>query len=43
MFGSTHIFNIIKNPFSHNVINKLDKDGWKQLDLKKIAQLIMVR
>jgi len=44
MFGSTSSFNIIKNPFSHNVINKLDKDGWKQLDLKKkIAQLIMVR
>ena len=44
MFGSTTSFNIIKNPFSHNVINKLDKDGWKQLDLKKkIAQLIMVR
>ena len=44
MFGSTTSFNIIKNPFSHNVINKLDKDGWKHLDLKKkIAQLIMVR
>ena len=44
MFGSTSSFNIIKNPFSHNVVNKLDKDGWKQLDLKKkIAQLIMVR
>ncbi len=37
-------FNMVENPFSHNVISNVDRHGWKQLDLKKkIAQLIMVR
>ena len=43
-FASTTSFNIVENPFSHNVVSMADKNGWKQLDLKKkIAQLIMVR
>ena len=44
IFASTTSFNNVESPFSHNVISKADKNGWKQLDLKKkIAQLIMVR
>ena len=44
IFASTSSFNVVKNPFSHNVITKVDPNGWKKLDLKKkIAQLIMVR
>ena len=44
IFASTSSFNVVENPFSHNVITKVDPNGWEKLDLKKkIAQLIMVR
>ena len=44
IFASTSSFNVVENPFSHNVITKVDPNGWEKLDLKKkIAQLVMVR
>ena len=43
IFASTSSFNVVENPFSHNVITKVDPNGWKKLDLKnQILQFLIM-